>query len=83
MIVSCMDISEKDLIYGIDYYRKEHDGHYPHYLIMNYESKILLARKRGLDFERTYTADYDEVYKFRGITVAICNELKTGEVDVV
>ena len=83
MKINCLDINELDIVRAIDFYRADHLGNYPKYLIMNYETRNLLALKKNCGFEWTYTSSYDKVEQFRGISIAICNELNTGEVEVL
>ena len=82
MIRNCISIDMNEIRRGIDLYRLGNDGNYPNYLIMNRESLSLLDRDLNfkIGFEKRYMGDYATLY---GITIAVCDKLKTGEVDFV
>ena len=82
MIRECIGIDINELSRGIDLYRKEHNGEYPNYLIMNNESFYLIKRTidRSFPFENVIN---EGATTWRGIYIAVCDNLKTGEVDFV
>jgi hypothetical protein len=82
MIRDCSGIDINELNQGIYWYRKGHNGDYPSYLIMNNESFYLMKRTIDRSFPLENVLN-EGVPTWRGIYIAVCNNLKTGEVDFV
>lgn len=81
MIIDCTTLDVKKINAGIDFYRAEHKGEYPHYLIMNHRS---FYEFRAIAFSPLdLTKDEDGYLTYWDIPVAICDKLKYGEVDFV
>lgn len=82
MIIDCAILDIKKINAGIDFYRADHRGEYPHYLVMNHRSFYEL---RATAFSPSYffTKDEDGYLTYWDIPVAICDKLKCGEVDIV
>lgn len=77
---NCMGINKDKVIEEIDKYY-ELTGEYPHYMIMNRESEYLLRDFQFLmHYVNTETTGFSS---FHGVPVAICNKLKTGEIEIV
>lgn len=79
-MINCISIDVNRINKGIDIYRAEHKGDYPHYLIMNTESYILFEDATRIE---TSYGIFNKVAVWHGIPIARCEELKTGEVDFV
>lgn len=80
-MLNCISIDVNRINKGIDIYRAEHKGDYPHYLIMNTESYVLFENVAKI--ETNYGSIFDRVATWHGIPIARCDNLKTGEVDFV
>ena len=82
MIRECIGIDVNELNQGIYWYRKEHDGEYPSYLVMNHESFYLIKRTIDHSFPLNNVIN-EGVPTWHGVPIAVCENLKLGEVDFV
>ena len=81
MIRKCIGIDMNEIRKGIDLYRLGNDGNYPNYLIMNRETLFLIDNEFNfsLGFSKFYGSE--NYASFWDIPIAVCDKLKTGEVD--
>lgn len=81
MIIDCTTLDIKKINEGIHFYRADHRGDYPRYLVMNHRS---FYEFRATTFSSLcFTKDEDGYLTYWDIPVAICDKLKYGEVDFV
>jgi hypothetical protein len=84
MIKNCIGININEINKGIDFYRANHNGEYPNYLVMNTKSYSIMksTMEHTLDVQNIlYKTEYSP--SWHGIPLAICERLDIGEVDFV
>ena len=84
MIKNCIGININEINKGIDFYRANHNGEYPNYLVMNTKTYCIMKStiEHTIDIsnilsETTYSPSW------HGVPLAICERLDIGEVDFV
>jgi hypothetical protein len=83
MIKNCIGININEINRGIDFFRAEHDGKYPSYLVMNHATYNMMKYMidHTIDFNNlTNNTSYSS---WHGVPLAICERLDLGEVEFV
>lgn len=75
-----MKINYKILDANIDAYRYNHKGEYPNYIIMN--RKTMYIMEQDLNSDRIIFM-HNSYQEYHGISIAICDKLKDGEINIV
>lgn len=84
MIIDCTTLDIKKINEGIHFYRADHRGDYPRYLVMNHRSFYeFRATTFSSSSSSCFTKDEDGYLTYWDIPVAIYDKLKYGEVDIV
>lgn len=78
-----LQINVEDITKGIDLYAQMNNGKNPNYLIVNEESMQLLKNAIYYYLSPKKYVEEKNFATLYGIPVAVCNNLKTGEIDFV
>ena len=86
MKIDCteMRVNLDKIHWGINKFKAEHRGDYPSYIIMSHKTKASIVNNYYFETAiRGSLNNIDQEEKLFGISVAYCNNLKYGEVDIV